>query len=122
MEATWTAVMQAARAMTGLGRPWFVAGGWAIDLHRGSVSRGHGDVEIGILRNDQERLWEHLFSGAPGRARADVAIDGKWNPWDGRRIELPLHQIRVRGWGSRGATGEFEIFLNEGDPVYLRSR
>ncbi|MHA2370372.1 MAG: nucleotidyltransferase domain-containing protein, partial [Candidatus Hodarchaeales archaeon] len=34
-------------------KPWFVAGGWAIDLHLNYVTRPHEDVEIIILRQDQ---------------------------------------------------------------------
>jgi Aminoglycoside-2''-adenylyltransferase len=32
--------------------PWWVAGGWALDLHIGTQSRPHGDLDIGLLRRD----------------------------------------------------------------------
>jgi hypothetical protein len=32
--------------------PWWVAGGWAIDLFAGDQSRPHKDLDIGILRQD----------------------------------------------------------------------
>ncbi|MHA2273863.1 MAG: nucleotidyltransferase domain-containing protein [Candidatus Hodarchaeales archaeon] len=41
-------------------KPWFVAGGWAIDLHLNYVTRPHEDVEIIILRQDQLVLQEFL--------------------------------------------------------------
>ncbi|MFF1908028.1 nucleotidyltransferase domain-containing protein [Kitasatospora sp. NPDC058218] len=28
--------------------PWYVAGGWAVDLFRGEQTRGHGDLEIAV--------------------------------------------------------------------------
>lgn len=31
---------------------WWVAGGWALDLFRGTESRPHKDLDIGILRRD----------------------------------------------------------------------
>lgn len=33
--------------------PWFVAGGWAIDLHLGRATRPHGDVDVAVYRHDQ---------------------------------------------------------------------
>ncbi len=32
--------------------PWWVAGGWALDLHAGRQSRPHGDLDVGVLRRD----------------------------------------------------------------------
>ena len=32
--------------------PWWVAGGWALDLYLGRVSRAHKDLDIGIFRQD----------------------------------------------------------------------
>jgi hypothetical protein len=32
--------------------PWWVAGGWALDLFAGAQSRPHGDLDLGILRRD----------------------------------------------------------------------
>ena len=36
--------------MDGFPAPWFVSGGWAIDLFLGRVTRDHSDIEIGIYR------------------------------------------------------------------------
>ena len=38
--------------MHDIGVPWWVAGGWAIDLALGRITREHGDLEIEILRSD----------------------------------------------------------------------
>jgi hypothetical protein len=32
--------------------PWWVAGGWAVDLYLGRVTRAHKDLDIGIFRTD----------------------------------------------------------------------
>ena len=47
------AVEDAARLMSGVAVPWWIAGGWAIDLFLGQQTRSHGDTDILILRNDQ---------------------------------------------------------------------
>jgi len=32
--------------------PWWIAGGWALDLFVGQVTRAHADMDVGILRQD----------------------------------------------------------------------
>ena len=39
---------EVAHRLTGTAVPWYVAAGWALDLFRGSQTRGHGDIEIAI--------------------------------------------------------------------------
>jgi len=39
---------------------WAVAGGWAIDLYLGRVTRQHADVDIAVWRDEQLRLREAL--------------------------------------------------------------
>jgi hypothetical protein len=39
---------EVAHRLTGIATPWYVAGGWALDLFRGAQTREHGDIEIGI--------------------------------------------------------------------------
>ncbi len=41
-----------ARLLTGVPAIWFVAGGWALDLHRGAQAREHGDLEIAVPAGD----------------------------------------------------------------------
>ena len=49
-----------ARVMAGYPHPWFVSGGWAIDLFVERVTREHEDLEVGVLRRDQEALRAYL--------------------------------------------------------------
>jgi hypothetical protein len=52
--------------------PWWIAGGWALSLFRGSSIRAHGDLDIGVLRRDTEAAlqaistWE-VFEAKDGR-------------------------------------------------------
>ncbi|MFF1736523.1 nucleotidyltransferase domain-containing protein [Streptomyces sp. NPDC058247] len=39
---------QVAEQLDGVGAPWCVAAGWALDLFRGEQSRPHGDLEIAV--------------------------------------------------------------------------
>jgi Aminoglycoside-2''-adenylyltransferase len=40
--------------------PWWVAGGWAIDLLLGRQTREHGDLDLLVLRRDQASVREEL--------------------------------------------------------------
>jgi len=42
--------------------PWWIAGGWAIELFLGTKTRKHLDIDIQILRKDQLILQEFLES------------------------------------------------------------
>ena len=42
--------------------PWWIAGGWAIDLHLGKQTRVHRDTDVLILRPDQFTIQEHLHN------------------------------------------------------------
>ena len=43
-------------------KPWWVAGGWAIDLFLGEITREHEDVDIAILRRDEKDFRLYLSS------------------------------------------------------------
>ena len=51
--------------------PWFVAGGWALDLYIGRQTRAHGDLDLAILRGDEAALhdvlrdWELFTTDGP---------------------------------------------------------
>lgn len=42
----------AAEWFANISMPWWVAGGWAIDLFLGRETRRHADLDIGVLRRD----------------------------------------------------------------------
>ncbi len=39
---------EAAERLQGVAAPWYVLGGWALDLHLGRQTREHDDLEIGV--------------------------------------------------------------------------
>lgn len=55
-------------------KPWFIAGGWAIDIALGKVTREHHDLDICIFREDTEdviryfRDWD-IKVAVPGEHR-----------------------------------------------------
>ncbi|MFD8792830.1 nucleotidyltransferase domain-containing protein [Streptomyces vinaceus] len=51
LHARWSSCWtpsEVARQLAGVGTPWYVAAGWALDLFRGRQTRAHGDIEIAI--------------------------------------------------------------------------
>jgi hypothetical protein len=109
-------ILRIADLMRGFGHPWFVAGGWAIDLFVDRVTRGHADIEIGIYRRDQGAIRDY-FAGWS----LEKAVDGKWVCWEkGEELNLPVHQVKVNRAGEE--PGEFEFFLNEGNETHWFSR
>ncbi len=63
--------------------PYWIAGGWAIDLAVGRVTRDHADVDIMLLERDEHALRTDL-------TQVDVQLigrDGQSGPWPaGRRL------------------------------------
>ena len=102
---------RALRATDGWNRPWWIAGGWALDLHLGTLTRPHADLEVSILRSDQTSLYAHL-AGWDLRA---VAPGSRLVPWDGTPLEAPYHQI----WARRGPGGADTIDEFVSDPTML---
>ena len=50
--------------------PWWVAGGWALDLFLGSTTRQHHDLDIGVLRRDVATILRALASWQVFAAKA----------------------------------------------------
>ena len=93
---------RALEVMAGYRRPWWVAGGWALDLLLGRKTRPHADLELSVLAADQWALFEHLRGwdlrlAAPGARLAR---------WAGSRIQPPFHQVWARRGPGRPSTAE----------------
>jgi len=60
--AEWRIVMpsEALAWLSDVTLPWWVAGGWALDLFLGRQTREHRDLDIGILRRDAVQFLEIL--------------------------------------------------------------
>ncbi len=101
----------------GFDAPWWIAGGWAIDLFLGRQTREHGDIEVAILRSEQERLQRHLRDWD-----VHVAHGGELTPWAmGDWLVAPRWQFWVRR--DADSAWAFEVFLedsHEGEWLFRR--
>ena len=97
--------------------PWWIAGGWALDLFVGRPTRGHGDLDVGCFRADLPDVraalagWE-LHVAREGRLRL-------LGP--GAAPEAHEHALWCRPAGA--GAWQLEILLEErtgGDWVFRR--
>ncbi len=98
--------------MRGFAQPWFIAGGWAIDLYLGRITRAHKDIEIAILRKDQ--LILHTYLQGWELKKIIPKTDGRVVIWNkNEKLELPVHEIH--GHNTNCDPAHLEILLNESD-------
>ncbi|MFI6246715.1 nucleotidyltransferase domain-containing protein [Streptomyces sp. NPDC051016] len=69
-----------AERLEGVGTPWCVAAGWALDLFRGEESRRHGDLEIAVpaagFAEVRNRFRAYAFDAVgSGRIWADAGVE-----------------------------------------------
>lgn len=101
----------------GADRPWLVAGGWAIDLFVGRQTRRHADIDVLVLRADQqliqERLhdWQIFAADPPGTLR-------RWRP--GETLPTSVHDI----WCRENAEGPWRVqfMIDDSDGSHWVSR
>lgn len=117
MPASFTPLREVREIMKGFEKPWFICGGWAIDLALGKKTRDHDDIDIGIFREDQINLRHYLSSWKWFKL---VRVErGAMNLDKDEYIELPIHELRAEK-----GTYALEILLNESDGnswMYRRS-
>ena len=134
-------VFEVAAAFHSFKAPWWIAGGWAIDLHLGRVSRAHHDIDVLVLRRDQMLLHPALAGfelkkivphpeGLSGRgtiadwkpSERDGQRDAgriRWREgtiteWEApERLELPIHQVNAYPVGKSEMS--FQIMFGESD-------
>jgi hypothetical protein len=120
------ALLEVAEALGNLRAPFYFAGGWAIDLHLGRVTREHHDIDALVMRRDHLLLHKALkqFSlkkiiphpdGMPNRG-----MIVEWPP--GERLELPVHQVNAYRAGE--SEPAFQVFLAEssdGEWIFRRN-
>ncbi len=96
------------QVLSGLSVPWWIAGGWAIDLFVGHETRAHGDIEIAVLRRDQLAIQKQLKGWD-----LQIADVGSLEPWPtGQAIVPAKHAV----WARRGGDAwEIEIALEESE-------
>ena len=106
--------------LEGFPRPWWIAGGWAIDVFAGRTRR-HKDVDVAIFRRDLAELREHFR----GRLHVWAAGSGTLRPLDDARPEMPGWAGQL--WLREHATAPWllDVLLNPGGPrrwVYKHDR
>ncbi len=111
---------EVARLMDGFDHPWWFAGGWALELFVGRSMREHGDLELGIWRENQMALREH-FSEWEWQTAISVDGAGQWVPWHAdERVELPNFQLKANC--TQDASQELEFMLNDAGDGQLQFR
>ena len=89
--------------------PWWIAGGWAIDVFRGQTSRPHTDLDVGILRVDAPTVLQALSTWQIFEAR-----DGQLTRLDPGCVPRP--DVRCLWCRPSGADRwTIELLLDEGD-------
>jgi hypothetical protein len=106
-EDSFARVTEVAAFLADFPRPWFISGGWAIDLFLNRVTRDHEDVDIAIFRRDQRDLRTYLADWT-----LEKVAERRREPWrEGEWLNLPVHEIHARRAGE--TPGEIEFLLNE---------
>ncbi|MBI2913268.1 MAG: hypothetical protein HYY03_05055 [Chloroflexi bacterium] len=79
-----------AELMSPFAATWCLCGGWAVDAWLGRQTRDHPDVDICVFIQDQRPLFDHLAGWQLVAHGPNVPVDTN-EPWDGRRLNLPVH-------------------------------
>lgn len=98
--------------------PWWIAGGYAVELAVGHAFREHADIDVSLLRRDQLAVqevlpsWEWWAADPPGTLR-------RWLP--GEVLPSGVHDIWCRP--GAGEPWRVQIMLEESDgPVWVSCR
>jgi hypothetical protein len=89
------------------GFPWWIAGGWAMDLFLERQSRHHDDIDIGVFRSDQVRL-RVLLSGWD----VHVVCKGRRWEWNGESLQPSINDLWIRR--DRAQPWCMQVMLNDG--------
>ena len=92
--------------------PWWVAGGWAIDLVLGRQTREHGDLDLVVLRRDQASVREELLGWDVHAADPP----GSLRPWPvGETLPPAVHDVWCRRTPRSAWAFQLMIDDTEGD-------
>lgn len=107
----WTP-QEVAEHLAGVAVPWWVCGGWALDLFRGEQSREHEDLEFAVCRRDFPAVSNALLTD--GQHEHFFVGDGRAHPLGSG--ELPPEEY-TQVWTRHRDTAMFrtDTFLDPGD-------
>jgi hypothetical protein len=95
--------------------PWWIAGGWAIDLFLGQHTRQHDDIDVQVLRRDQSAVRQLLGAWDVQTAHPSAdRHDWPFREWSSGTLLSPeAHDI----WCRPGATEPwaFQLMVAESD-------
>lgn len=97
--SSWTPD-EVAHLLAGVAAPWYVAGGWAVDLFCGERTREHGDTEIAV----PAARFPEVRDRFPGHA-LDVVGSGRVWPAATPKVMAAVYQTWVRD----PATGDYRL-------------
>ncbi|WP_330334323.1 hypothetical protein OHS33_34315 [Streptomyces sp. NBC_00536] len=112
--AAWTPTEVATR-LNGLSTPWYVAGGWAIDLFVGEHTREHSDLEIAV----PAARFPEIRSRFPEFTFDVVASDHVWE------LTPEVSDLAHQTWLRDPATGNYlvDVFREPHDgPTWICRR
>jgi aminoglycoside-2''-adenylyltransferase len=89
--------------------PWWVAGGWALDLFLGFQTRPHGDLDVGILRRDAARI----IAGLPGWELFEATAGMLYRLDRNERPRAEVNSLWCRPCNAHGWS--LELMLDEAD-------
>lgn len=90
--------------------PWWIAGARALDMFIGHETRAHTDIDVAVLRRDQQQ-----FRDALAKWDVQIAHDGAFIPWKrGETITNPEHH---EIWARETTEGAWrlELLFEESD-------
>jgi len=89
--------------------PWWLAGGRALDLFIGHDTRKHGDVDVSVLRRDQQ-----VFRDALANWDVQIAHGGEFIPWKrGDTLRPEHHEVWARE--TPGGPWRLELLFEESE-------
>lgn len=131
---------QVAALLHGVEVPWWIAGGWALDLFIGRQTRVHTDIEISVYRGSEDKIrdrlkgWEFFVAkdgtlcALAGNESVPVTAHAIWCRERGRdtwQLEILIEDRKDGRWSYRrneriGVNEkDFGRFTNDGIP-YVR--
>lgn len=113
---------QAATFFAALHVPWWIAGGWAIDLYLRRQTREHEDIDILVLRRDQYAV-RTLLEAWDAQAALPPPRDETWpfRPWHlAEVLDERIHDIWCRRDATKPWTFQLMISDTQGEEWLFR--
>lgn len=108
---TWhpLAVPDVLRLFAGAPFRWWFTGGHALELHLGRSWRRHGDIDVGIRRQDAALVHRWLADWD-----VHLAAAGRLTPWRGRPLVEEEHHNNLWCRPDEGAAWALDIVVGSG--------